>query len=220
MKLIEADAGHIAAHLGNHPGTQQNILVQTLPPQVEETVFQPQRLRRMVVLGDQERQHLRLAEHFHRLGHHFNFTGNQLRIDRSFGAGDHLAGKGDDRLHPPALQLLIKLPFRIDHHLGQAVMVAQVDKNNAAVVTHAVNPAGQFYGLADIGFPQFSTCVASIFSHFFLNCSRFSAPSAGQLQNESPARFLRKLQNFSNLAPQSALCNRPGAHINVFRRFF
>ena len=44
---------------------------------------------------------------------------------------------------------------RIEDHLSQAVTVAQVDKNQRAVVTPAVNPAGQQRFLAGVLGPQF-----------------------------------------------------------------
>ena len=39
-------------------------------------------------------------------------------------------------------------------HLGQAVVVAQIDEQQAAMVAHAVDPAGKTHGLADIGGSQ------------------------------------------------------------------
>jgi hypothetical protein len=51
---------------------------------------------------------------------------------------------------------------RIEDHLRQAVAVAQVDKDQRAVVTPAVNPAGQQCLLAGVLGPQLAARVGAI----------------------------------------------------------
>ena len=55
--------------------------------------------------------------------------------------------------------------IRIGDDLGQAVMVAQVDEQQAAMVAHAVHPARQADGLADIGFAEFGAVMAAVAVH-------------------------------------------------------
>ena len=50
-------------------------------------------------------------------------------------------------------------------HLGEAVMVAQVDEQEAAMVAHAMDPAGKADGGADVGLAQLATVMASIGMH-------------------------------------------------------
>ena len=49
--------------------------------------------------------------------------------------------------------------------LGQAVVVAQVDEQQAAVVAHPMDPAGKAHGLADIGGLEGATGMAAIAVH-------------------------------------------------------
>src|SRR5262249_39079788 len=50
----------------------------------------------------------------------------------------------------------------IGHHLGDAVVVAQVDKQQPAVIAHAVHPAGQAHVLADVTLAQGAAGVGAI----------------------------------------------------------
>ncbi len=43
--------------------------------------------------------------------------------------------------------------FGIKNHLGQTVTIPQIDKNNPAVITPVLNPAGQGYFFTDIFSP-------------------------------------------------------------------
>ena len=52
-----------------------------------------------------------------------------------------------------------------DHALRDAVMVAQVDEQHAAVVADAVAPAGQAGDLADIGFAERAAGMGAITVH-------------------------------------------------------
>ncbi|MPM54987.1 hypothetical protein SDC9_101770 [bioreactor metagenome] len=142
LKFMETLRGHVAAHRGDDFGAQHDILVQAFAAQIEEAVFQPQRLRRSVILRHLKRQHFAVAENFHRFGRDFDFTGRQLGVDGFRSARHHLAGEGEHGFNPPAVERLIKILLRVDHHLGDAVVVAQIDENHAAVVAYAVHPAG------------------------------------------------------------------------------
>ena len=53
----------------------------------------------------------------------------------------------------------------LDHALGQAGRVAEVDEQDAAMVAHAVDPAGQLYRLADIGFAELAASMGSVDMH-------------------------------------------------------
>ena len=69
--------------------------------------------------------------------------------------------------------------FGIGDDLGQAVMVAQVDEQQAAMVAHAVDPARQADVRADVGLAKGGAGVAAIAMH-------------GVLPNGWPAPTLRR----------------------------
>ena len=108
---------------------------------------------------------IRFPEDFHFLRDHLDLSGHQLRIDRLGRTGDDFAVKPHDRLDAPAIERLIERAFRIDHHLGDPVVVAQIDEDHAAVVADTVNPAGEADTLADLGFAELSAGVGAIDAH-------------------------------------------------------
>ena len=55
--------------------------------------------------------------------------------------------------------------IRVGHQLGEAVMVAQVDEEEPAVIADAMAPAGQAHVLSDVGFPQVAAGVGAITVH-------------------------------------------------------
>ena len=55
--------------------------------------------------------------------------------------------------------------IRLDHALGDAVMVAQVDEDQPAMVAAAIDPARQAHGLADIGFAELAAGMGAIGVH-------------------------------------------------------
>ena len=55
--------------------------------------------------------------------------------------------------------------FRIGHQLRDAVMVAQVDEEEPAVIANAMAPARQAHVLSDVGFPQVAAAMGAITMH-------------------------------------------------------
>jgi hypothetical protein len=55
-------------------------------------------------------------------------------------------------------------------------VVAQIDKQHAAVISHAMHPTGQADGGTDIGLPKGGTGVAAVTVHFkYPGLVRFAA---------------------------------------------
>ena len=81
---------------------------------------------------------------------HLDLTGRQVRVH---GLRRPRLDRAVDPDHPLRAHLLRRLEgrrIRIGHDLGQAVMVAEVDEQQPAMVADAVHPAGQADGLADV----------------------------------------------------------------------
>src|SRR5262249_28375778 len=127
-----------------------DVAVQPLAAQIEKTVFEPNVLRVFL-----------LAEHWHRqlIGGpedpHFAYVDidgarRQVRILGTDGTSAYLAV---DAHHPFGAQRLGRLErwrVGVGHHLGDAVMIAQVDEQYSAMVADAVAPAGKPHLLADV----------------------------------------------------------------------
>ena len=52
--------------------------------------------------------------------------------------------------------------LRIGDGLGEAVMIAEVDEEQAAMIAHAVHPARKTDGLADVAFAKRAASVSAI----------------------------------------------------------
>src|SRR4029077_7036806 len=75
---------------------------------------------------------------------HFHLARLEVRIDGALRAPAHLASNLEDELAAHALGDRERfLAVGIEHHLRQALAVAQVDEDHAAMVAAAMSPAGE-----------------------------------------------------------------------------
>ena len=135
---------HAPADRGDDLRAQHDVGVHALAAQVEEAVAQAHVLAGSPAsLVDLERQRLgrRLQRRVPRS--ELDLAGRQLGVDGLRRARDDLAGDGHDAFEPQRLDRLEQRRSSVDHALGDAVMVAQVDEQQIAVVALAVDPAGE-----------------------------------------------------------------------------
>ena len=117
------------------------LLVQLLPPQVDEAVLQADVLGEAFLAGDLHRQHLGGGLH-HQLGDaQFDLAGRQPGVDRAGLAHHDRAGDGDHAFRAHRVGRGEGRGAGGEHALGDAVMVAQVDEQQAAVVALGMHPA-------------------------------------------------------------------------------
>ena len=143
--------------------------MQPLAPQIEEAIFQPDLFRIFLIAEDRHRQIAGRPEHLDLGDEHLDHAGRQIRILGSVRTLAHLAV---DPHHPFRAQLLGVLEGRavgVGHNLGEAVMVAQVDEQQAAMVADAVAPAREADGFADVLFAERAACMAAVAMHRIVN---------------------------------------------------
>ena len=95
----------------------------------------------------------------------FDLASAQIGVHQLSVPGDDLAFDRDDALGPQALDCSETGRAGVEDDLGQAVMVAQVDKQQIAVIALAVNPARQADLLANIGSAKRGATVGAICVH-------------------------------------------------------
>ena len=115
--------------------------MQPVAPQIQKAIFQPHRFRRIIVFGNLKRQCVRLTEQFHIVRDDFNRAGREFGVDRFRRSGNDLARETHHGFDAPMFERAVKFPLRIDDDLREAVMIAQINKNNPAMIADAVNPA-------------------------------------------------------------------------------
>ena len=101
-----------------------------------------------------QRQFVRFRKNLNRNDPHLDLAGRQMRV-YSIALPDHHFAIDPD--HPFGANLLAGgkgRRARIDDALREAIMVPQVDEEQAAMVAHAMNPARNAHCLAGIAFPE------------------------------------------------------------------
>ena len=112
-----------------------------LAAQIEEAVFEPDLLRIILLAEHRHRQFGGRAQHLDLVDIDLDLAGRQISV---LGAGRALAQLAVDAHHPFRAQRLGQLEGRavgIGHHLGEPIMVAQIDEQHPAVIADAVAPA-------------------------------------------------------------------------------
>ncbi len=122
---------------------QHDIGVHPLAPEVEKAVREAHLLRVLGVAVDRERQRLGGRQQFVGVDDQLDFAGRQVRVDRLRRPLDDRAGERHDAFEPQPVHLGKQRRRHVDHALRDAVMVAQIDEQQLAVVALAVHPAGE-----------------------------------------------------------------------------
>jgi len=134
--------------------------------QVEIAVGQPQVLVHAVATDVIERERGRVGDivNLELTRHDFDPAGRQAGVLRARGPGHDAAGDSDHRLRLQMLQLAgeRRVVVRLQLHLGDALAVAQVDENDAALIADRVHPAEQGDGRPDVGHGELGTVVSAL----------------------------------------------------------
>ena len=165
LELEEAGIAHALAQRPDDVLPLHDIGVQRFAPEIEEAISEPRVLRIVRLAEHRQRQLLGFGQHIEALDPDLDRAGRQVGIDRLGRAGDHLAV---DAHHPFGLQPLRLLEgrrMRVGHGLRQAVMVAEIDEQQPAVIAQSMHPARQSDGLADILLAQRAATMGAIVVH-------------------------------------------------------
>ena len=160
---------HPLAHRIDDRAAGHDVLMQLLATKVEETVLKPYVFRIFLFAEHRQRQFAGRPQHLDLADVKLDRAGRQFRIVGSLGTAAHLAV---DPHHPFRTQLFGILEgrrIRIGHALRQAVMVAQIDEQHAAMVANPVAPARQPDGLIDIAVAERAAGVGPVTMH---GCSK------------------------------------------------
>ena len=137
-----------------------------LAPQVEEAVAQPDVLGELLLARDLHRQHVGTRLHHDILGAQLDRAGRQPRVHGRRIARHHRAGHRDHALGPHRVNGYEGLRSGGEDALRHAVMVAQVDEQQAAVVALAVHPARQAGRLASVAGAERAAGVGAVGVHW------------------------------------------------------
>ena len=157
-------ADHPVADRGDDVRAQHDVLVQPLAAQIQEAIGQPRLFRIIQIAEHRQRQFLRLP----------CIAASSMRISTSPVGRSLFTVSGERATTLPvnvtthserALSARERRRIRLDHALGDAIMVAQVDEHQPAMVAPAVDPAGQPDGLSDIVLAKLAASMGAIGVH-------------------------------------------------------
>ena len=155
------------------------LRVDLLAPEIQEAVAQPLLFGNLLRAGHLKRQHFGGRQHLEPIGHHLDAPGRQRRVDVLVGARDHLARHADDALELDGFGGLERVRVGREHDLRDAVVIAQVDEQQIAVVALAMHPAGDTDVLPDMLGTQLVVLVRAVlvaFCHVILK-ARGASPA-------------------------------------------
>ena len=164
-ELGEARRLHAVPNVAHDPGAGHDVGVQRLAAQVEEAVGKADVLGVVGLAEHGQRQLARLAQRLDLAREQFDLAGRQVGVDGPLVAPSHVAVDADHPLGTHALGRLEGGRVRIGHDLRDAVMVAQVDEQHAAMIAHPMHPARQAGGVACILRTEGGACVRAIAVH-------------------------------------------------------
>jgi hypothetical protein len=139
--------------------------MQAVAAQVEKAIGEPDVLGIFLIAEHRQRQFPGFGEDIDHGGENFDFARGQFGVFRAGGSGADGSINPD---HPFGAQ-----PFRrpegrgigIGDNLGEAIVIAQVDEQEPAMIADPVDPAGKAHLPADVRRTQLSAGVSSINMH-------------------------------------------------------
>ena len=195
LKFEEACLAHAVAQRPDDRLPLHDVGMQALAAKIEEAVFEARLLRIVGLAEHRQRQLLGLGQDLDRPHPDLDLSRRQMRVDRLGRARHHLAV---DAHHPFRLQPLgvgEGRRFRVHHALGNAVMVAEIDEQKAAMVAHAVDPAREPDGRSDILFPQLAAGFSAIRVHHSKNRSGLGGLRRKSAWDAPPCQGKRRRRN-------------------------
>ena len=169
--------------------------MELLAAEVEEAVLEAHVLALVrLLVGDVDRRHLGRALHHELVGLDLDFARRQVGVDRVGRAELHLAGHGDDAFQVRLLDEAEEAAGRVDDDLREAVVVAQVDEEDAAVVAQAEHPAGEADGLARVAGAELVAGMGAIGMHDSVFSSKLAAYYTILVRHATahPGHYLKK----------------------------
>ena len=159
LELEEALLLHPLAHGINDRAAGHDVLVQLLATQVEEAILEPDVFRIFLLAEHRQRQLGCRPKHLDLADIDLDRAGRQFRIVGAIGTAADLAVDPHHPFRAELFHFLERRRVRVRHALGDAVMVAQIDEQHAAMVADTMAPAGKTGGLADVAVAERAACM-------------------------------------------------------------
>ena len=134
-------------------------------PEIEKTVTQPHFFAIVAVAVHFQRKRFGGPENFAGRDPQLYVAGRQIGVFSVAGPLLDFSGDADHRFQTQRFELRKYVRFNIDHALGQPVMIAEVDKQQIAVIALPVNPPGQAGLCPGVPGAKFSAGMGAVSMH-------------------------------------------------------
>ncbi len=166
LELVESFRPHLLAQKLDDLAPQNDVLVELLAAQIEEAVLEAHFLRLVrLFVRNVERRHGRGRFHHELVRLDFNFARGEVGIHGVRRPELHFARHGDDRFKMRLFDETEKAPRRMHDDLREAVMVAQIDEQDSAMIAKTEHPAGKFDGLPRVSGAELVASMGAIRMH-------------------------------------------------------
>ena len=156
---------HAPADAGDDGGAQHDVAVHLLAAEIEETVAKPGILGVVLLAEHRHRQLRGDGLHGQLADAQLDMAGRDRVVDRVVAALDDGARDRHDALRAQGVDRGKRLRPALDDALGDAVVVAEIDEEQMAVVALAVDPAREARRSADMLATQFTAGMGSVGMH-------------------------------------------------------
>ena len=165
LEFAEVLRPHPLADRRHHIRPQHHVALHRLAAQVKVAVAQAGFLGIFLIAEHHQRQFVGGAQHLQIADEHLDLARRQLGVHKARIARLHHAVDAHAPFRPQLFHRCKDGAVGIAQHLCDAVMVAQVDEQDAAMVADAVHPARQANGFALVGLGQVGAGMAAIGMH-------------------------------------------------------
>ena len=135
---------------------QLDVVLHGIAAQIDVAILEPHLLVGQHSFAGQKRRLLRLVEDAQLFRDQFHFAGGDVLVHRVGNALLGRANHGDDVLVAQGLRFLMngRIALLVEHHLGDAAAVANINKDQVAQVAPPVDPSHEYGLLAGVSRTQ------------------------------------------------------------------
>jgi len=169
LELVEAFGLEVSAHGGDNLGAEDDVALHFFAAEVEEAEAQAEVFVDGGGVVDREGECFGAGEDGQLGDMEFDGAGSEFGIDGIWGALNDRAGDGENTFVTEVGGGVEELGLIwVKDDLGDAVMIAEINEDDAAVIAAVMDPAGETDGLAGVSGAEFTAGMSAIAMHIFV----------------------------------------------------
>ena len=162
LDIEEAVLVEVAAHAAGDPRAQAQLLGHLWTAQVDIAIAQARLFAHVGVFVERERRGFRVVQHFQLVTQDLDHARGHVGVAGTSRTQAYLAGDLDHVFAAHAVGGCEGFSaVRIEHHLGQAFTITDIEEDHPAVVTTTVDPSAKGYFLTFQAFVQLAAIMAA-----------------------------------------------------------